>query len=129
MILKLCRRCKKPIIYPASYCDSCAAVVQEEREQAKANSNKRANKKYNSKRDPKYIKFYNSMEWKILSAKYMSDHDYKCEDCGAIATEVHHMKAIQTDEGWKRRLDYDNLRNQCIECHNKKHNRFQRRRS
>ncbi|MEH6942962.1 HNH endonuclease [Bacillus sp. JJ722] len=129
MILKLCRRCKKSIVYPASYCDSCHAIVKEEREQAKATANKKANRKYNSKRDPKYIKFYLSTDWKILSAKYMSDHDYKCEDCGSIATEVHHIKPIQTEEGWELRLSYDNLRNQCVECHNKKHNRFQRRRS
>ena len=44
-----------------------------------------------------------------------------------MATEVHHIKPIQTDEGWERRLDYDNTKSVCIECHNYYHNRFQKK--
>lgn len=127
MIHKLCRRCNKTVVYPSTYCASCLELVTENRKQARAEITKKANRRYNSKRDPKYIKFYGSSQWKLLSAKYMSDHDYKCEDCHGIATEVHHVIPIQTDKGWELRLTYDNLRNQCIDCHNSKHNRFQRK--
>lgn len=91
----------------------------------KAQQQKRAGQKYNKKRDPKYIRFYSSNEWRILSSKYRQDKGYKCECCGKIATEVHHIKPIQTDQGWERRLDYNNLKLVCLECHNKEHDRFQ----
>ncbi|MBC5996368.1 hypothetical protein EAI30_10240 [Romboutsia ilealis] len=127
MITKLCARCKVTIQYPQTYCDRCKEIVDKDKEEAKVKYSKAANSRYNKKRDPKYVRFYNSMEWKILSKKYLQDKKYKCEDCGAIASEVHHIKAIQTEEGWLLRLDYNNLRCQCLECHNKKHNRFKRR--
>lgn len=56
--------------------------------------------------------------------KYTQDKGYRCEECGAIASEVHHIVPIQTDEGWERRLDYNNLECVCVYCHNKKHGRF-----
>lgn len=49
---------------------------------------------------------------------------YRCEVCKQIATQVPHVVAIQTDEGWERRLDVDNLKCLCGRCHNKAHNRF-----
>ncbi|WP_286149564.1 HNH endonuclease [Romboutsia ilealis] len=127
MITKLCRNCKCIIEYPSTYCSECKDSIDKEREEAKAKYSKEANKKYNRKRDPKYIKFYNSPEWKLkLAPKYMADKGYRCEDCGAIASEVHHIKPIQTDEGWEQRLDYFNLKALCLDCHNEEHNRFKR---
>lgn len=126
MLMKECRKCKRPVIYPNTYCDKCKEIVDKEREEAKQRYSKEANRNYNSKRDPKYIRFYNNMEWKILSRKYIQDKKYKCEECGKIAEEVHHIKPIQIDEGWERRLDYYNLQALCLDCHNKKHNRFKR---
>lgn len=127
MLTKLCARCKATIQYPKTYCEACKEIIDKEKEEANKKYSKDANKKYNRKRDPKYIKFYNSPEWKLkLAPKYMADKGYRCEDCGAIASEVHHIKPIQTDEGWERRLDYFNLKALCLECHNKEHNRFKR---
>lgn len=125
MIQKLCGRCKGMIIYPNTYCEICKDIVDKEKEEIKIKNNKKANRKYNSKRDPKYIKFYNSPDWKLrLAPKYMADKGYKCEICKSIASEVHHIIPIQTDEGWERRLDYFNLKALCLDCHNKEHNRF-----
>lgn len=124
--MKECRKCKKPIIYPNTYCNECKEVIDKEREEAKERYSKEANRNYNKKRDPKYIRFYNDSDWKILSRKYMQDKKYRCEECGKIASEVHHIKAIQTDEGWTQRLDYNNLQALCLECHNNKHKRFKR---
>ena len=86
-----------------------------------------SNKKYNQSRDPKYTRFYNSIEWRTLSAKYMQDKGYRCESCKKIGNEVHHIKPIQTPEGWDQRLDYENLELLCTSCHNERHNRFKKR--
>lgn len=129
MLLKECRRCGRMIPYPHTYCDGCQVVVDKIREQRQKEHKQTVDRNYNKRRDPKYVRFYNSNDWKILSAKYMQSQGYRCQGCGAIATEVHHVKPIQTDEGWKRRLDWDNLEAVCVGCHNKRHGRFQGRRN
>jgi len=127
MLLKDCKRCGVLIAYGAVYCRVCAPIVAEERE-ARARAYKLdSNKRYNKKRDPKYVRFYNSGEWRTLSAKRLQDDGYKCVLCKAIASEVDHIVPIQTPEGWERRLDYTNTRLLCLDCHNKRHNRFQKR--
>lgn len=127
MLLKGCPRCGNLIPYGMAYCDKCTPIVEAERQAYIERSKKAANKRYNRTRDPKYIQFYNSKDWRILSAKYTQDHEYKCELCGKIATEVHHIEPIQSEIGWRKRLDYDNLELLCVDCHNKRHNRFRRR--
>jgi len=104
-------------------------VVEEEREKRRQESIKRSNKKYNKTRDPKYTKFYNSRDWRTLSQAYAQAKGFRCESCGQVASEVHHVKAIQTDDGWNRRLDYDNLELLCKSCHNDRHGRFKARKS
>ena len=88
---------------------------------------KEINKRYNKTRDPKYGRFYNGVEWRTLSRKRLQDDGYKCVMCGAFASEVDHIVPIQTPEGWDKRLDYDNTRSLCLDCHNKRHNRFKKR--
>lgn len=123
MIYKLCNKCKKKIIHPATYCDKCLQLYETQKEQLKAERDS----KYNKSRDPKYKSFYNSKDWKLLKEKKLLDEQYKCEKCHELATEVHHIKFIQTEEGWNRRLDYTNLEALCVKCHNSRHNRFQKR--
>ncbi|MDD2952535.1 MAG: HNH endonuclease signature motif containing protein [Parabacteroides sp.] len=94
------------------------------REERAETTKKRYNKRYNKERDPKYSRFYNSPAWRALSARYMQDHKYTCEECNKIATQVHHKTPIQTDLGWDLRYDYDNLEALCDRCHNKAHKRF-----
>lgn len=127
MLLKECGICKNLIPYGRTYCDRCTPIAEERRREYLERSRKASNKRYNSKRDPKYVRFYNSSEWRILSRKRLQDDGYKCVKCGAIASEVDHIKAIQTPEGWELRLAYTNTQSLCIECHNKKHNRFIKR--
>lgn len=123
MVYKLCRKCKKIISHPAIYCDNCLVIVNKEREKFKA---ERASR-YNKTRDPKYKEFYNSKEWRMLKEKKLLDVQYRCERCEKLATEVHHIEFIQTLKGWERRLDYTNLEALCVDCHNFRHNRFQKR--
>lgn len=127
MLLKSCGRCGNLIPYGATYCNTCKPIVKAEREARMRASKLESNKRYNKTRDPKYVRFYNSTEWRTLSAKYTQDKGFRCEKCGAIATEVHHVKAIQTPEGWERRLDSDNLELLCKACHNERHERFKKR--
>ena len=127
LLLKPCNRCGNLIPYGSPYCKECTPIVEAEREARLAESRKESNKRYNKTRDPKYIRFYNGIEWRTLSAKYTQDKGYRCEVCRAMATQVHHKKAIQTPEGWELRLDYNNLKLLCTHCHNEEHERFQRR--
>ncbi len=73
--------------------------------------------------DPKYRKFYRSKEWRMTSRKYLQHAGYRCEVCGRQGTDVHHVKPIQTPEGWDRRFDFDNLKLLCVSCHNDAHGR------
>lgn len=125
MIYKLCNKCKQPIIHPATYCSKCLKIVEARQKQQQLERDK----KYNQQRDPKYKSFYNSKEWYLLKEKKLQDEQYRCEfpNCNKMAVDVHHKKFIQTPEGWELRLDYNNLEALCIEHHNFRHNRFQKR--
>lgn len=124
MLLKSCGRCGNLIPYGAAYCSKCFPIVQAEKEARIQETKRRNNRDYNKARDPKYVRFYNSVDWRTLSAKRLADDEYKCLWCGGIATEVDHIVEIRTPEGWERRLDYDNTRSLCHDCHDKRHNRF-----
>lgn len=127
MLLKSCKRCGNLIAYGSVYCNTCKPIVEAERLARRVESKKESDRRYNRKRDPKYVRFYNSAEWRTLSQKRLLDDGYKCVKCGAIASEVDHIIPIQTPEGWELRLDYDNTQSLCISCHNKKHKRFMKR--
>lgn len=123
MIYKLCRRCKIPIEHPLTYCSTCHELYEERQIELQQERDRR----YNKKRDPKYKQFYNSNDWRTLKEKKLQDEQYRCERCKKLAVEVHHIKYIQTEEGWELRLDYDNLEALCVDCHNYRHSRFQRK--
>ena len=120
------------IPYGWIYCKDCASVAEKERAAARKEKEeyrqRKYNRTYNSKRDPKYATFYRSKEWRILSRAKLQDCGYKCEaeldGCKHIACEVHHKKAIKTAEGWEHRLDWENLFGVCTSCHNKLDKRF-----
>lgn len=127
MLLKSCGRCGDLIPYGATHCSKCRPIVQAEREARLRESRLKSNREYNKGRDPKYTRFYNSGPWRALSEKRLQDDGYICAWCKKIATEVDHIIEIQTDEGWPKRLDYDNLRSMCHTCHDKRHGRFIKR--
>lgn len=129
MLLKSCGRCGNLIPYGAAYCSTCLPIVQAEREARIRESRLKSNREYNKTRDPKYLRFYNSIEWRTLSAKRLADDGYRCLWCKRIATEVDHIIEIKTPEGWTKRLDYDNLRSLCHSCHDRRHGRFTTKRN
>ena len=128
MLLKECNRCRKLIPYGVAYCEGCTPIVEKEREARRLEQSRASNRRYNKTRDPKYGRFYSSKGWRILSKTRLQGDGYKCVKCGKFASEVDHIKPIQTPEGWELRLDYDNLQSLCLECHDDKHNRFKRKR-
>lgn len=124
MLLKACNRCGILIPYGSRYCENCKPIVEAQREARLQELKRESDKRYNKTRDPKYVRFYNSNDWRTLSRRRLMDDGYRCVMCGQIATEVDHIVEIKTPEGWERRLDYDNLRSLCNDCHNKRHKRF-----
>lgn len=117
MITKLCKRCKRIIPYGTTYCIDCQPIVDE---QKKISKEKRA-KHYDQKiRDKQSTAFYNSAAWRLLSRTRLQKDEYKCQVCGALASEVHHIKSIK--KHWHLRLDISNLMSVCTPCHNKMRN-------
>ena len=134
MKMKLCARCQKLIEAPNRYCDKCKDIVKKQIELNKQKSNTR----YNKSRDKKYEQFYNSKAWRTLRKKYADKH-YKCEECEKeaklkgeytiqLTEEVHHIEPIQTETGWLRRLDWNNLIALCHTHHDIAHGRFKGKR-
>ena len=128
-IYKACPRCKGIIPYGQTYCSTCAPIMQEEmaryKEERAEKWRKKYNRQYNKRRDPKYLAFYRSKAWKATSRSKLQSVAYKCEakldGCSGMAVEVHHVKPIQTPEGWEERLEWSNLEAVCTACHNGRH--------
>ena len=134
MAVHPCPRCGALVPVGVAYCDKCKpqaeAQAAEAIERRQAFKKAKYNKQYNKRRDPKYLTFYRSKGWRLLSRVYLQGRGYRCEagldGCTRLAVEVHHKKPIQTDDGWDLRLDPDNLEAVCINCHNKRHERFKK---
>lgn len=129
MASKPCPRCKRLIPAGMGYCTECKPAAEAAAEQARERraeyKRKRYNTAYNKRRDPKYKQFYQSKAWKATSKSKLQAACYHCEakldGCTRLAVEVHHIKPIQTPEGWDARLDWDNLEAVCTACHNRRH--------
>lgn len=129
MPLHPCPRCKRLIPVGVSYCEACKPMAEAQAAEAieRRQAFKRAkyNRNYNKRRDPKYLRFYRSKEWRLLSRAKLQDCGYKCEaklaGCTGLAVEVHHKRPLQTEEGWDERLEWDNLEAVCTACHNGRH--------
>ena len=127
MAVHPCPRCKQKMVpVGVTYCEDCKPIAeaqaQEAIERRQAYKRIQYNKNYNRQRDPKYLRFYRSKDWKTMSRTKLQDCGYKCEakleGCKRIAVEVHHIEPLKTPEGWDKRLDWDNLMGVCIACHN-----------
>lgn len=134
--LKPCPRCKKLIPAGWSYCPDCKPQAEADRAEAQARKadflRRKYNKRYNDRRDPKYMAFYRSKAWRATSRAKLQAVSFQCEaglaGCQKIACEVHHIEAIQTPKGWDKRLDWSNLEALCTACHNARHpEKFRRR--
>ena len=131
MLMKPCPRCRRMMAYGPPYCADCRPIAEAELAVKREDNARRKSQQYNSRRDPKYLTFYRSKEWKITSRTKLQQAGYKCKaklpGCTRLAVEVHHIKPIQTAEGWDLRLEWDNLEPVCTACHNGRHERFKRK--
>ena len=78
-------------------------------------------------RKPKEIhRFYKSVSWQVAREIKIRDANGKCERCGALGEEVHHIKRLTvhnvTDPNIS--LNQENLELLCKKCHNEEHKRF-----
>lgn len=129
-VLKACPRCRTLIPQGLPYCAKCAPLVEAQREEYREHNTALRNRQYGKRRDPKYLTFYRSKAWKQTSRAKLLEANYKCAGklpgCTGLAVEVHHIKPIQTPEGWDIRLEWDNLEPLCTACHNARHERGRR---
>lgn len=125
MANKPCPRCGRLIPWGAAYCKDCAPIAATELAARREQAAQRKAQQYNRRRDPKYARFYASTAWKAQSRAKLQACGYKCEarleGCQGLAVEVHHIKPIQTQEGWELRLTWENLEAVCTACHNGRH--------
>lgn len=125
MTYKPCPRCKRLIPHGMAYCPECKPIAEQALQDKRQHNKSMRQKKYNGRRNQKYTKFYHSKDWKNLSRYKLEYVGWKCEahleGCTGTAVEVHHIKPIQTEEGWNLRLEWTNLEAVCIHCHNLRH--------
>lgn len=79
------------------------------------------------KQDILIRRFYRSDQWKIARAMKIAAVGGRCEKCGAIGTEVHHIIHLTPKNviDAEVSLNQENLMLLCNECHNKEHDRFE----
>lgn len=125
MTLKPCPRCGTMIPHGKDYCTDCKPIAMQQLQEYRRQNAAKRQQRYNRTRNTKYLQFYRSKEWRMTSRSKLQSCQYKCEaklqGCTHLAVEVHHIKPIQTVEGWELRLDWDNLEALCTHCHNMRH--------
>ena len=76
---------------------------------------------------PKIIhNFYKSDTWKLAREIKIRQANGRCERCGAIGEEVHHIIRLNSDNVMDASISInpENLVLLCKDCHNKEHQRF-----
>lgn len=75
-------------------------------------------------RNKDYIKLINCHKWRKLRNEQLKRNPL-CAICGDIATEVHHIKPVESEKEYDRMevLAYDsnNLQSLCHKCHSNIH--------
>jgi 5-methylcytosine-specific restriction endonuclease McrA len=73
-------------------------------------------------------RFYRSAEWQIARAEKIASVNGRCEKCGAIGEEVHHIIPLTTENinNPEITLGKGNLILLCKDCHNEEHGRFKK---
>ncbi len=73
--------------------------------------------------------FYKSKQWFIARTVKIQNVNGKCERCGSVGQEVHHKIPLTVENVSDAliSLNQENLELLCRECHNKEHDRFQKK--
>lgn len=110
--------CRNYVTLPERYCTEHSGYN---------NSQYNKHVRYNDD-NKKYSTFYHSTQWRnARKAKLMEQP--LCEVCLAQgkytkADMVHHKIELRSPNGWKHRLDLNNLESICYECHNKEEHSY-----
>lgn len=77
---------------------------------------------------PAINRFYRSAAWQEARLIKITNANGRCEKCGAVGEEVHHIIHINSKNVYdvKITLNQDNLILLCKDCHNKEHGRFKK---
>ncbi len=69
------------------------------------------------RREKPWVQWYRSRQWREIRARFLEDHP-QCEDCGAEATVVDHIRSHRGDAAlfWSR----ENWQPLCKSCHDRK---------
>lgn len=112
---KICNAvgCNELISMKERYCSTHASDVK-----------RAAHKDYDkNRRNKTHHKFYNSLQWKTVREKIMTQYGGLCKQCSELGIDtpadvVDHI--IPLTENWELRLKLSNLQPLCHNCHNKK---------
>lgn len=110
--------CRNKVELPERYC-----------EQHRGHSDKQYNKHVRTNDfNKKYSAFYHSTPWRNVRKVKLMEQPL-CEVCLAEerrtkADMVHHIIELRSPNGWKHRLDLNNLESICYSCHNKEEHRY-----
>lgn len=80
-------------------------------------------------------KFYMSNKWKRVRNAFYIEKEGICERCNKVVGrkeyQVHHKihLTLENYTNLKVALDHENLELLCIDCHNKEHDRFIKRKA
>ena len=110
--------CRSYVTLPERYCDA---------HQGHNNSQYNKHVRYNDE-NKKYSQFYHSTAWRNVRKAKLLDQPL-CEVCMTQgkythADMVHHKIELRSPNGWKYRLDLNNLESICYECHNKEEHKY-----
>ena len=74
-------------------------------------------------------RFYRSAEWQIARAEKIASVNGRCEKCGGIGEEVHHIIELTPENitNPEITLGKSNLILLCKDCHNVQHQRFKKK--
>jgi 5-methylcytosine-specific restriction endonuclease McrA len=78
-------------------------------------------------RKPKELhRFYKSVAWQVAREIRIREANGKCEKCGALGEEVHHIikLTVHNVKDPEISLNQENLELLCKKCHNEQHKRF-----
>jgi len=78
-------------------------------------------------RKPKELhRFYKSVAWQVAREIKIREANGKCERCGRLGEEVHHIKRLTVHNVMDPNisLNQENLELLCKKCHNTEHKRF-----
>jgi len=69
--------------------------------------------------DEEYVEYLKSVDWKERRKELMEEANYECSECGAKATQLHHLN--YNNLGFEE-LDVDVVA-LCNSCHKEIHNK------